>query len=122
MSEANISHRLFEPLGRSRRLGILFLVLALHFVLIACDSTPVEEESESLQQTKTAKPGDPVVVNTDDQVPPTLDLTSGASNPTGIVMDASPVVNFTPSEKGTVYITGKDGGNCPAKILETEFF
>ncbi|MFL2749214.1 MAG: hypothetical protein ACJ0DI_06980 [bacterium] len=120
MSEANISHLLFWPLGRFRRLGFLVLVLVLHFVLIACDSTPVEEESESLQQTKTAKPGDPVVMNTDDQVPPTLELTFGASNPTGIVMDVSPVVNFTPSEKGTVYITGKDGGNCPAKIFETE--
>ena len=78
MSEANISHRLFEPLGRSRRLGVLFLVLVLHFVLIACDSTPVEEESESLQQTKTAKPGDPVVVNTDDQEPWEINLNTGA--------------------------------------------
>ena len=78
MSESNISHRLFVPLGRSRRLGFLILVLVLHFVLIACDSTPVEEESESLQQTKTAKPDDPAVVNTDDQDPPQISLNTGA--------------------------------------------
>ena len=59
MSEANFSHRLFKPLGSSRRFGFLVMVLVLHFVLLACDSTPVEEESESLQQTETAKPDDP---------------------------------------------------------------
>ena len=74
MSEANFSHRLFRPLGSSRRLGFLVLVLVLHFVLIACDSTSVEEESESLQQTETAKPDDPVVVNTDDQDPSEISL------------------------------------------------
>ena len=119
MSEANFSHRLFRHLGNSRHLGFLVLVLVLHFVLIACDSTPVEEESESLQQTETAKPDDPVVVNTDDQDPPEISLNVGAY-PTGIVMDTSPVVNFTSDEKGTVYITGNDGGSCPAKIFTTE--
>ena len=77
MNDANFSRRLFRPLGTSRHLGFLVLVLVLHFVLIACDSTPVEEESESLQQTKTAKPGDPVVVNTDDQDPPQISLYTG---------------------------------------------
>ena len=78
MSETNFFLRLFRPLVNFRRLGFLVLVLTLHFALIACDSTPVEEESESLQQTKTAKPGDPVVVNTDDQEPREISLNTGA--------------------------------------------
>ena len=88
MSETNFFLRLFRPLGNSRHLVFLVLVLVLHFVLIGCDSTPVEEESEYLQHTKTAKPDDPVVVNTDDQDPPEISLNAGAY-PTGIVMDTS---------------------------------
>ena len=29
-------------------------------------------------------------------------------------------MNFSSDEKGTVYITGNDGGSCPAKIFSTE--
>ena len=78
ISESNISYRLFRALGNSRRLGFIVLLLVLQFVLIACDSTPVEEESESLQHTETAMPNDPVVVNTDDQDPPQISLNTGA--------------------------------------------
>ena len=84
-------------------------MLVLQFVLIACDSTPVEEESESLQQTKTAKPDDPVVVNTDDQ-----DLSVNQSEYWGhliiIVIDTSPVVNFISDENKELSIHLNDGG------------
>ena len=108
--------RSIGQMASAMRLLVLTLLFVVHFIFVACDTAPVEEEQDTLQ---TAKPDNPVVVTTDDQVPPEISLNSGAY-PTGIIMDTSPIVNFTSNETGDVYITANSGGNCPAKLFLTK--